>query len=355
MNPMRISAVVIVALALVACGSSGSSSSNPPPSIVSISTEDFFLTRAVSENFSVTDGTAPYTYSAEGRVPGLDLSNTGLLSGTPTQAGSFPITVTVTDSRNRNDSINLTIEVSAPPLAIARMTGTYIHDSASADPLESEPYEYQFIDNVFETATGVNTHAEQRYQAYNDDDELETYQHTRSDYLYDNNGFYAGYEVFELPDDIRTYARRFTNDEEGRRIIDSIDVGGDDIVDTVITSTRDLDGRVTRVATEHNGTLIRQENRTYTAEGRRLRREEDHQGDGIYDVITEHSYDNANPLREMVMISPRSTPRLMSWSMVFCPRWTLRPRVSISISVWSRVNGLKIMARQDCRQTRKRS
>ena len=50
--------------------------------------------------FAVTSGgLAPFTWNETGALPpGLALNSAGVLSGTPTFAGTFPITVTVTDS-----------------------------------------------------------------------------------------------------------------------------------------------------------------------------------------------------------------------------------------------------------------
>ncbi|KQX97256.1 hypothetical protein ASD22_08165 [Rhodanobacter sp. Root480] len=52
-----------------------------------------------------TGGTAPYTYTVAGTLPtGVTLSSSGVLSGTPTQAGSFPITITAADSSTGPDA-----------------------------------------------------------------------------------------------------------------------------------------------------------------------------------------------------------------------------------------------------------
>src|SRR6266853_2161976 len=53
-----------------------------------------------STALAATGGTGPYTWAVTtGTLPtGLALSSSGMLSGTPTVAGTFPFTVTVTDS-----------------------------------------------------------------------------------------------------------------------------------------------------------------------------------------------------------------------------------------------------------------
>jgi hypothetical protein len=49
-------------------------------------------------SFAAAGGSAPYTFGATGTVPpGVSFNPDGTLTGTPTQAGSFPFTVTATD------------------------------------------------------------------------------------------------------------------------------------------------------------------------------------------------------------------------------------------------------------------
>jgi hypothetical protein len=52
---------------------------------------------AFTSAVSVTGGAGPYTFTATGLPPGLTLSTTGTLSGTPATAGTFSIAVTATD------------------------------------------------------------------------------------------------------------------------------------------------------------------------------------------------------------------------------------------------------------------
>jgi hypothetical protein len=68
------------------------SCNNPPPGIVGT---------VYTHTFLVSAGTPPYTFSisAGSLPPGLSLNAaTGVASGTPTTAGTFPFTVQVTDS-----------------------------------------------------------------------------------------------------------------------------------------------------------------------------------------------------------------------------------------------------------------
>ena len=49
--------------------------------------------------FHASGGNSPYTYSATGLPPGLSINpSSGVLSGTPTQGGTFSVAVTATDS-----------------------------------------------------------------------------------------------------------------------------------------------------------------------------------------------------------------------------------------------------------------
>ncbi|MBI1686132.1 putative Ig domain-containing protein [Caulobacter hibisci] len=77
---------------------------------------------AYNQTFTSTGGVAPRTYGWTGTLPpGLTLSTSGGLSGTPTTTGSFSFTVTVTDSSGNsyNASNAYSITVSAPSLVVS--------------------------------------------------------------------------------------------------------------------------------------------------------------------------------------------------------------------------------------------
>ncbi len=72
----------------------------PSLAITPASLPDPVVSTSYTQTVSAADGIAPYTYAVTsgGLPPGLTLSTAGDLTGAPTAAGSFPFTVTATDS-----------------------------------------------------------------------------------------------------------------------------------------------------------------------------------------------------------------------------------------------------------------
>ena len=63
--------------------------------------------------FSTNGSLAPFVWTETGALDGLTLSSSGVLSGTPSAAGKFPITLEVTDAQNRTaPSVSLIVRVS---------------------------------------------------------------------------------------------------------------------------------------------------------------------------------------------------------------------------------------------------
>ena len=80
--------------------------------------------QAFSQVFTATGGTGPYSYALTGTLPaGLSLVG-GTISGTPTAPGSFPITITTTDTGSSGAGApftvaqNYTISVPAPTIVV---------------------------------------------------------------------------------------------------------------------------------------------------------------------------------------------------------------------------------------------
>ena len=78
---------------------------------------------AYSQQFSASGGTAPYSWSLQSQVPNLTLDPaTGVLAGTPDQAGSFGITVSVRDAAGGTASKSFVVVVQPPQLRITNTT-----------------------------------------------------------------------------------------------------------------------------------------------------------------------------------------------------------------------------------------
>jgi hypothetical protein len=71
---------------------------------------------AYSQQISAVGGQAPYTFAVTtGTLPaGITLTTGGLLSGTPTVSGSFPITITATDANTCTGSQAYTLVIGSP-------------------------------------------------------------------------------------------------------------------------------------------------------------------------------------------------------------------------------------------------
>ena len=78
----------------------------PPPPVVNATPAPPPLGENLPYSFTFTaSGYPPLTWSESGALPtGLTLNSNGTLSGTPTQTGSFPITVTATDQFNQSSA-----------------------------------------------------------------------------------------------------------------------------------------------------------------------------------------------------------------------------------------------------------
>ena len=112
---------------LTGCGGGGSKPTPPtPPATLTITTTSPLTPGAVSTAYSVafaaSGGTAPFSWSvSSGTVPaGLALSTAGVLSGTPTAAGTSSFSVTVTDSGSPAQTATLaaTLVIAPPKLVI---------------------------------------------------------------------------------------------------------------------------------------------------------------------------------------------------------------------------------------------
>ncbi|BEP13699.1 hypothetical protein acdb102_20100 [Acidothermaceae bacterium B102] len=83
----------------------------PAPVIVQTALPKAVIGRAFTTALSATAGTAPYTWSATGLPAGIALTPAGVLAGTSLVAGSYPVTVSLTDAGGQNASLVTTFVV----------------------------------------------------------------------------------------------------------------------------------------------------------------------------------------------------------------------------------------------------
>jgi large repetitive protein len=90
-----------------------------------------------SLQFVASGGTAPYTWTASSLPSWLTLSASGLLQGTPPNAGSFTFAVTVTDASSHSTTVSFTLPVNSA-LSIG-------NTSPLAAGTPGSPYSLQFV------------------------------------------------------------------------------------------------------------------------------------------------------------------------------------------------------------------
>ncbi len=73
---------------------------------------------AYEATLEATGGKLPYSWSATGLPAGLSCSADGVISGIPTEAGDFTVTVTVTDAMDNSDTKELSITIHPPAFKI---------------------------------------------------------------------------------------------------------------------------------------------------------------------------------------------------------------------------------------------
>lgn len=94
----------------------------PPLALGTATLDDATSGVAYRVAFAASGSVEPYTYKLTGRLPQGLAFDAGTLSGTPTQTGTFPLTVSVTGADGKSASKALTLKVLAPALVIDTAT-----------------------------------------------------------------------------------------------------------------------------------------------------------------------------------------------------------------------------------------
>jgi Galactose oxidase, central domain len=102
---------------------------NPPPPTINNTPPPTATVGAVYSPFQFTNsgGLPPFVWGENGSMPGFLLSANGVLSGTPTMAGHFPITVKVTDALSQaspDTPFTIRVSLARPAAAFTLTTGS---------------------------------------------------------------------------------------------------------------------------------------------------------------------------------------------------------------------------------------
>lgn len=123
-----------------------------------------------SQSFATSGGIGPYQYSVTGTLPnGINLnSNSGILSGSSTQSGSFSFTIKSTDTGSTGSGApfsvqnNYTLNVAAPTIAITPTSpATGVSGIAYSSTLSASggigPYSYSVSSGALPTGLALST------------------------------------------------------------------------------------------------------------------------------------------------------------------------------------------------------
>lgn len=91
----------------------------PAPTIVSPGTQTGYVGDAVSLQIVAAGGTLPRTWTLTGLPPGLTCTSAGLISGSPTTAGTYTVSAHVRDRELKSDDATFTWIVADPPVLVS--------------------------------------------------------------------------------------------------------------------------------------------------------------------------------------------------------------------------------------------
>jgi hypothetical protein len=141
-------------------------SASTPLQISTLQLPGGFVAGGYSSTLAATGGSTPYSWTLlSGSLPnGLTLNAGGVLSGTPSLAGSFPFTVQVKDASSNTASRNFSINVASPTPSVAitspasgsTVSGTVSVSGTASDSVSISSVQVAIDGGSYSSASGTN-------------------------------------------------------------------------------------------------------------------------------------------------------------------------------------------------------
>ena len=152
-TPTNAGTYLVPVTATNAAGTSGATitlgvaSAPPLPEVTSVLTASGYTGSTLSYRVTTQGdyngvGYEPTGYTASGLPPGLSLSASGTLSGTPTQAGTFPVAIGVTNGGG-TQSVVVTITIAVPPTIPPATQPPVLNSATAAQGIVSTTFSYK--------------------------------------------------------------------------------------------------------------------------------------------------------------------------------------------------------------------
>ncbi|MFF7110596.1 putative Ig domain-containing protein [Pseudomonas sichuanensis] len=114
-----------------------------------------------NQTLSSSNGTAPYTYAlVSGSLPpGVSFSSTGVFGGTPSNSGTYNLSIRSTDQFSATSTVSYTISVAAPTIAVSPTTlasGTYATAYSQAITASGGNGSYSFVVSAGSLPSGMS-------------------------------------------------------------------------------------------------------------------------------------------------------------------------------------------------------
>ena len=123
-----------------------------PPTLTTLALPNAVVGIPYAVTLGASGGKAPYTYTATGLPAGLTLSTDGVLSGTPLQAGSRTVTITVTDDQGQTGQQAYPITVATDLAVVTPSLIDGVQDAAYGQTLAAIggvlPYRWALLTGV---------------------------------------------------------------------------------------------------------------------------------------------------------------------------------------------------------------